>query len=165
MLFFPPSFFQREIVSNLPPDSVVCEIGFNAGHSSVNYLIANPNIRLVSFDLGEHQYVRVAQEFIDYYFPGKLELILGTSLETVPNFIKTHPGFKCDLIHVDGGHLGDVPIRGLFFFLLFRFRSIIFYSLSFSSFSLLLSLLLFSPFYYSLYYFLLFLYPMKIYFF
>lgn len=119
----------------------------------MNYLIANPNIRLVSFDLGEHQYVRVAQEFIDYYFPGKLELILGTSLETVPNFIKTHPGFKCDLIHVDGGHLGDVPIRGLFFsycfaldllsFILFRFLPSLYYFLYYSFLhALLLSLLL-----------------------
>ena len=38
----------------------ICETGFNAGHSSLIWLLANPTAKVYSFDLGEHDYSRPA---------------------------------------------------------------------------------------------------------
>ena len=32
----------------------VCEVGFNMGHSALNFLLADPAVSVLSFDLGEH---------------------------------------------------------------------------------------------------------------
>ncbi|CAM9990699.1 unnamed protein product [Pylaiella littoralis] len=38
--------------------SKICEVGFNAGHSSLNWLLSShPSVRVLAFDLGEHDYV------------------------------------------------------------------------------------------------------------
>ena len=39
-----------------PRVETVCEIGFNAGHSALNALLVNDGLRVLSFDLGEHNY-------------------------------------------------------------------------------------------------------------
>lgn len=75
------------------------EIGFNAGHSADTFLRYNPDLRLTSFDLGDHPYVRTAKEYIDKTYPNRHTLILGNSTETVPLF-----SGKFDLIFIDGGH-------------------------------------------------------------
>ncbi len=41
------------------------EFGFNAGHSSEVFLENNNSLLLTSFDLGEHNYVLSAKEYID----------------------------------------------------------------------------------------------------
>ena len=85
----------------------------NAGHSSVNWLISNPWIYLLSFDLGEHSYIPTTKHILDEFFPKRHSLILGSSVITVPMFVKNHSNFKCDVLHVDGGHFDDIPIRGI----------------------------------------------------
>ena len=42
----------RAMADGAPP--VVCEVGFNAGYSSVTFLLTHPTCRVVSFDIGEH---------------------------------------------------------------------------------------------------------------
>ena len=42
----------KELVSN-PLIKNVLEIGFNSGHSADTFLSSNPNIKLVSFDIGK----------------------------------------------------------------------------------------------------------------
>ena len=75
------------------------EIGFNAGHSADTFLHYNTELRLTSFDLGEHPYVLTAKEYIDKTYPNRHTLVLGNSTLTVP--LSTD---KFDLIFIDGGH-------------------------------------------------------------
>lgn len=82
----------------------VMEIGFNAGHSAEVFLQHNPQLSLVSFDLGLYDSVKPAKEYIDATYPNRHTLILGDSRETVPRFIRENPGTKFDVIFVDGGH-------------------------------------------------------------
>jgi len=82
----------------------VMEIGFNGGHSADIFLFGNKNMSLVSFDIGEHDYVKTGKEFIDNTYPDRHTLILGNSLTTIPDYIKGNNGIKFDLIFIDGGH-------------------------------------------------------------
>ncbi len=83
------------------------EIGFNGGHSSELFLSSNKNIEVVSFDIGEHNYVKLGKEFIDKTYPNRHELIIGNSLETLP-YYSSNVNKKFDIIFIDGGHTYDV---------------------------------------------------------
>jgi predicted O-methyltransferase YrrM len=83
---------------------VVGEIGFNAGFSSLAFLSASPDVRVVSFDIGCHEVVRPAKEFVDAQYPGRHELVLGNSAWTVPAYRTQHPEACFDLVFIDGGH-------------------------------------------------------------
>lgn len=98
------SHYFRQLIIERPEIQSVLEIGFNAGHSSYVFLDARPDVRVVSFDLGEHGYVRRAKRFIDAKFPGRHELVLGDSTVTVPRYRAEHPDALFDLAFVDGGH-------------------------------------------------------------
>lgn len=85
----------------------VMEIGFNAGHSAELFLNANPDIQLVSFDIGDHEYLKQGKKYIDEVFPGRHQLILGNSVETIPTYAQSDAssnGMKFDVIFIDGGH-------------------------------------------------------------
>lgn len=86
------------------PRLVVMEIGFNAGHSAEVFLKYNPQLFLVSFDLGSHDYVIAAKEYIDETYPNRHELILGDSRKTIPEYIQSNGDDKFDVIFIDGGH-------------------------------------------------------------
>jgi len=79
----------------------ILEIGFNAGHSAEIFLQANSESKVVSFDIGQHDYVKVGKEYIDKTFPGRHELVLGDSLKTIPSYSSD---VKFDLIFIDGCH-------------------------------------------------------------
>ena len=87
-----------------PSVKTVMEIGFNAGNSASTFLQANPNIKLVSFDIGAHDYLHGGKKFIDMTYPGRHTLILGDSTQTVPKYISENPGVTFDVIFIDGGH-------------------------------------------------------------
>jgi Methyltransferase domain len=91
-------------LATTPSVKTILEVGFNAGHSSYVFLNARPDIRVLSFDLGEHRYVSAAKTFIDKKFPGRHELVLGDSTVAVPRYLATHPDSRFDLAFVDGGH-------------------------------------------------------------
>jgi predicted O-methyltransferase YrrM len=82
----------------------IAETGFNTGVSSRAFLSARPDVRVVSFDIGHHISVRPAKAAIDRNFPGRHELILGDSTETLPAYARTRPGTRFDLVFIDGGH-------------------------------------------------------------
>ena len=82
----------------------ICETGFNAGHSTLIWLLANPNTKVYSFDLGRHTCTRPMAEYLQKRFPGRLNIELGDSTKTLPDFRRRYPDVKCDLMIVDGGH-------------------------------------------------------------
>lgn len=86
------------------PNIEIMEIGFNAGHSAEIFLKNNKSLKLTSFDLGGHNYVKPAKEYIDLTYPNRHQLILGDSRITVPNYIEQNKDKKFDFIFIDGGH-------------------------------------------------------------
>lgn len=83
---------------------LVGEIGFNAGFSSLAFLSAGTDVKVVSFDIGCHEVVAPAKEFVDARYPGRHELVLGDSAESVPEYRRQHPETSFDLVFIDGGH-------------------------------------------------------------
>jgi predicted O-methyltransferase YrrM len=82
----------------------VGEIGFNAGFSSVAFLSASADVRVVSFDIGCHDVVGHAKEFVDAQYPGRHELVLGDSAWSVPRYRAHNPEASFDIVFIDGGH-------------------------------------------------------------
>jgi predicted O-methyltransferase YrrM len=100
---------KKKIMKDLAKDKkVMMEIGFNAGHSADVLLGASESSTLISFDIGEHDYVKKGKEFIDKKYPDRHILILGSSVDTLPKFIKENPDTKFDLLFIDGGHTYNV---------------------------------------------------------
>jgi len=86
----------------------IMEIGFNAGHSSLLYLLSNKNSKLTIFDICEHKYTIPCFKYLQSVFPNRLKIFPGDSTKTVPNFYKKNPNTKFDLIHIDGCHNKDI---------------------------------------------------------
>ena len=87
----------------------IAEIGFNAGHSCVFFLELFPNSQITIFDICENKYTEKCFDFLNTIYPGRLKLIKGDSTKTVPKFGKN----IYDLVHIDGGHHFDIPIKDL----------------------------------------------------
>ncbi len=83
----------------------ILEIGFNAGHSADLFLNNNQQCNVLSFDIGEHSYVKIAKEFMDKTYPNRHTLVIGDSTKTVPIY---QSDTKYDLIFIDGGHSYEV---------------------------------------------------------
>jgi len=90
------------IASLLSNNANVCEIGFNAGHSSILILSASSNINLTIFDIDEHNYSILCLDYIKSVFNNNIDYIEGNSIYTIPLFINNND-IKYDLIHIDGG--------------------------------------------------------------
>ena len=90
----------------------VCEIGFNAGHSTMLWLESNPNIHVYTFDINRWKYTEPMVRYLQFKYPGRLKEYFGDSLITVPKVAKQH-GFHCNISIIDGGHFKDVPIRDI----------------------------------------------------
>ena len=82
--------------------SNILEIGFNGGHSSALFIYANPNIKILAFDLCEHKYTETCANYLKKNI--NLEFIKGDSLITVQDYNNKE---TFDVIHIDGGH-GDL---------------------------------------------------------
>jgi hypothetical protein len=87
---------------------IIGEIGFNAGFSAQAFLNASPSSQVISFDLVEHGYTRVAKKLVDAKFPGRHTLIKGDSTKTVPEFKLRNSNLTFDLVFIDGGHAYEV---------------------------------------------------------
>jgi predicted O-methyltransferase YrrM len=100
--------FFRQLMLRQPWVRDVAEVGFNAGHSSYVFLASRADVRVTSFDLGEHQYIDLAKSVIDNAFPGRHDLVTGDSRLTVPAYAEAGSDGRFDLIYIDGGH--DVEV-------------------------------------------------------
>ncbi len=91
--------------------SKICEIGFNAGHSALLFLMANPNLKeFTIFDICSHQYTLPCINYIVSAFPKLLvDLHIGDSTTSMPIFCDKYPQLReiYDLVHVDGGHFEE----------------------------------------------------------
>ena len=100
----------RAAAANRSTPVKVCEVGFNAGHSALNWLSADPLVIVDAFDLGAHASATAAFAYLSNKYPGRLRLTLGDSRATLP--LVDH-AVACDVVFVDGGHDGDVPAADL----------------------------------------------------
>jgi predicted O-methyltransferase YrrM len=93
-----------------PQITRVLEIGFNVGNSCAAFLSANPEIKVISVDLGEHKYIYDSKKIIDKHFPNRHQLFIGDSLKLIPELKgKIYP----DFIFIDGGHYDDIPLKDI----------------------------------------------------
>jgi len=88
----------------------ICEIGVNAGHSSLNFLVSNPTATLLSFDIFWHKYTPdTVRSLKDLYPTRKIITVAGSSVESVPDTTTIlNDDFKCQLIFIDGGHTAPI---------------------------------------------------------
>jgi len=95
-------------VASLPSIKIICEIGFNAGHSTALYLKAAPNATIYNFDYYTIKYSPGALAYIKNIFGNRFNDIKGNSHKTIKEFTlkikQQNPNFVCDLISVDGDH-------------------------------------------------------------
>lgn len=87
----------------------ICEIGFNAGHSTMLMLLGRSNTTLdfTIFDIGSHAYMKPCFEYIKTKFTHvNFELVEGDSTMTMPEWINKNKEMMntYDVVHVDGGH-------------------------------------------------------------
>ena len=87
----------------------ICEIGFNAGHSTMLMLLGRNNtpINFTTFDIGHHPYTKPCFEYMKSKFPHvNFEYVEGDSTIVMPEWINNHTDlmYKYDVVHVDGGH-------------------------------------------------------------
>ncbi|HUD10915.1 MAG TPA: class I SAM-dependent methyltransferase [Candidatus Saccharimonadia bacterium] len=94
--------FLTEYIAERPKLLNICEIGFNAGLSASAFLSARENIRVVSFDIFDHDYAADAQKLVEATYPGRHTMVKGDSKVTVPVYQGGQMPF--DFVFVDGGH-------------------------------------------------------------
>ena len=87
----------------------ICEIGFNAGHSTLLLLLGRDTSPLdfTVFDIGHHAYTKPCLEYMKAAFPHvTFEYIEGDSTLTLPlwNVSNATRMETYDVVHVDGGH-------------------------------------------------------------
>jgi hypothetical protein len=95
--------------------SVLCEVGFNAGHSAMLLLESVPHARLVTFDVGgsTKPWVKRQGSRLKSLYGERFELILGDSNVEVPIWTRRQGHAPCDVILIDGsktyeGRLADL---------------------------------------------------------
>ncbi len=117
------SFYNKQFnlfqIGSLNHIKNLCEIGFNAGHSALLFLIGRESeekLNYTVFDINHHQYTMPCIEFISSKSANvDFNYIIGDSTQTMPEWIANNPSVKetYDLIHIDGGH-EDIHIKNDF---------------------------------------------------
>lgn len=91
-------------VARGPTVKTICEVGFNAGHSAALFLNANPQAKVIAFDIAQFPYTRGNLLLMKDLFGDRFEYVLGPSATSIPEYHRLHPEVKCDIISVDGDH-------------------------------------------------------------
>lgn len=96
------AFYWRVAAS--PAVRHICEVGFNAGHSTALWLSANPTATIDIFDLFSPHLTGFKApnlRLLQRLFPGRIAVHAGDSLKMIPAASLSAP---CDVVHVDGRH-------------------------------------------------------------
>lgn len=103
-----PNYINKQInLFSLSRDvSSVLEIGVNAGHSLLIFLVANPNSKIYAFDICSHPYTKPSVDYLNKAFDNRITFFEGDSKKTIPLFYEKYKavGKHIDLFHVDGEH-------------------------------------------------------------
>jgi hypothetical protein len=92
---------------------VYLEVGFNAGHSTGMMLSVFQRIRVKSFDICRHAYVRPNFAFLESKFgAGRVSLTCGDSRNTLPA-AEIGPEGLADIVRIDGGHTLEIAAADL----------------------------------------------------
>ena len=67
---FPPQTNDFVKYARLPEVINILEIGFNAGHSAATFLSASSKVKVTSFDIGIHDYLKIGKK--EYTIPGAI---------------------------------------------------------------------------------------------
>lgn len=90
-----------------------CEIGVNGGHGTAAMLLANPTMKVTSFDHPGAKYSQSAYHLLKMGFPRRFEIFIGSSYPKAgePGHVveyakKIKQGLapKCDVLLIDGDH-------------------------------------------------------------
>ena len=99
---------KQEGKTNIP----ILEIGFNAGFSTLLFLLANPNTKITCIDIGFHRYTYACYEKLRETFgEDRIEFLLGDSVAVLP---KIGSISKYDLFYIDGSHSPETLQSDLF---------------------------------------------------
>ena len=111
----PPERINRRanVIRAVQGRRIVLEIGFNAGHSALLILEANPEIRYIGIDLGRHAYTAPCANYIKVEYGERFDIYFGSSTDVLPEFIATEASNDIDLVHIDGGHTEAVAFADL----------------------------------------------------
>jgi hypothetical protein len=99
---------QRNIYSIAKYGTKILEVGFNAGHSALLFLLSNPEAYICCFDTCEHKYTLLCFEYLNENFNNRLTLYIGKSTITLQEAHVVNPSKKYDIIHIDGCHRPDI---------------------------------------------------------
>jgi len=94
-------FYYR--IASSPSIRTICEVGFNAGHSTALWLSANPTAHVYTWDLFDLSLGVATSSYLKQRFPNRLTTSKGNSLTSIPR-TNLPPGVMCDLVHIDGRH-------------------------------------------------------------
>jgi O-methyltransferase len=79
--------------------SSILEVGFNAGHSALLFLLANPDAKILCVDNMHYPYTQACFDYLSATFGARISLIQGDSTEVLPGL----PPSQFDFVHIDGG--------------------------------------------------------------
>jgi hypothetical protein len=102
---FPEKYSILQAYANDERVETICEIGFNAGFSSLFMTLQNPKAKFYEFDIFYHNYSALALSALQEMFPTRHFLgIAGDSATSISRFHAMFPETRCNLILIDGGH-------------------------------------------------------------
>ena len=95
--------------------TVVCETGFNGGHSALLFLLSHPSVHYYGWELADPfgreasgartvWASKYASSRLAERFPGRLHVTFGDSHKDIVPFFATRPNLECDIVSVDGDH-------------------------------------------------------------
>merc|ERR1719444_658065 len=73
-------------VARGPTVKTICEVGFNAGHSAALFLNANPQAKVIAFDIAQFPYTRGNLLLMKDLFGDRFEYVLGPSATSIPEY-------------------------------------------------------------------------------